>query len=172
MEYNQLAAFVGVQLDSSRDGMSEQSSQISSAAISARNRINLEIKKRAKEDWVKSNEEAARISQQKEQAAKEAEELKRSIEITKAKLQGMPTVVEARSSYETSVAGNSGRFSSNPQVLRESRENPLAEVEDIPNLEVARNLAQAPANQVEEEEDEYTYESYDEEEEEMEGELL
>ena len=77
---------------------------------------------------------------------KEAEELKRSIEAAKSKLAGMPTVAEARSSYEQSAAGNSGRFSSaHPQALRESRENPLADVEDIPNLEVARNIVGAPA---------------------------
>ena len=47
MEYNRLAETVGVQLDSSHDGMSESVSNLSSAAISARNRINEEIKRRA-----------------------------------------------------------------------------------------------------------------------------
>ena len=50
MEYNALAAFVGVQLDSSHDGMSESVSQISSAAISARRRMNLEFERRNKEE--------------------------------------------------------------------------------------------------------------------------
>ena len=48
MEYNALAAFVGVQLDSSHDGMSESVSQISSAAISARKKMNEEFKNRHK----------------------------------------------------------------------------------------------------------------------------
>ena len=59
----------------------------------------------------------------------------------------MPTVAEARSSYEQSAAGNSGRFSSaaNPAGLRDSRDN-LVDVDDDPKLEVARNLRdQAPA---------------------------
>ena len=52
MEYNQLAEFVGVKLDSSHDGNSnlDSVSQLSSAAISARNRMNLEIRRRAQED--------------------------------------------------------------------------------------------------------------------------
>ena len=47
----------------------------------------------------------------------------------------MPTVTEARASYEASVAGskNSDRFSSNP--VRISQENPI----DLPEMEVARN---------------------------------
>ena len=72
---------------------------------------------------------------EREKAAREYEELKSSIEAKKKGITGMPTVTEARASYEASVAGskNSDRFSSNP--VRISQENPI----DLPEMEVARN---------------------------------
>ena len=67
MEYNRLAETVGVQLDSSHDGMSESGSNISSAAISARNRLNAEITRRAEL-------ERKSIEQERERNARELEE--------------------------------------------------------------------------------------------------
>ena len=83
----------------------------------------------------------------------------------------MPTVTEARASYEASVAGskNSDRFSSNP--VRISQENPI----DLPEMEVARNTntpnVHQPDNVLVEEEEEYYDEEwdYDEEDDELEG---
>ena len=105
---------------------------------------------------------------EKEKAAREYEELKRSIEDKKKGIMGMPTVSEARESYEMSVASkNSGRFTSTNPV-RVSQENPI---EDIPEMEVARNTNNknlASNNVPEEEEDEYYDEEceyYDEEDE-------
>ena len=54
---------------------------------------------------------------EKEKAAREYEELKRSIENNKKGIMNMPTVAEARESYEMSVASkNSGRFTSTNPV--------------------------------------------------------
>ena len=95
---------------------------------------------------------------EREKAAREYEELKRSIEDKKKGIIGMPTVSEARESYEMSVASkNSGRFTSTNPV-RVSQENPI---EDIPEMEVARNIndKNLANNNVPEEEEEY----YDEE---------
>ena len=125
MEYNQLAEFVGVKLDSSHDGNSniDSVSQLSSAAISSRNRMNLEIRRKAAEEVETTKSDAQRIQEAKAAAAREAEELKRSIELSKAKMKGMPVVQEARASYEASNAANSGRFSNanvNAQGVRVS----------------------------------------------------
>ena len=117
MEYNALAAFVGVQLDSSHDGMSESVSQISSAAISARKKMNEEFKNRHKQELENTQKTANDVQMEREKAAREYEELKRSIEDKKKGIMGMPTVSEARESYEMSVASKtSGRFTSTNPV--------------------------------------------------------
>ena len=65
MEYNQLAEFVGVKLDSSHDGNSnvDSVSQLSSAAISSRNRMNLEIRRRADEDLNRTKTNVEKINE-------------------------------------------------------------------------------------------------------------
>ena len=74
--------------------------------------MNLEIRRRADEDLNRTKTNAEKINEQKEAAKKEAEELKRSIELQKAKLAGkMAPVAETRASREESVAANSGRLS-------------------------------------------------------------
>ena len=113
---------------------------------------------------------------EKEKAAREYEELKRSMEANKSKIAGMPTVAEARESYEQSVAGskNSGRFTSTNPV-RISHENPI---EDLPEIEVARNNSgwqpqnKPPANNIPENEEEEYYDEecdYYDEEDDLEG---